>query len=51
MGRCTEKLKGIMRREGIRTFRKGGEKLERRVKERLGRRIKMREKRKGWYIR
>ena len=48
MGRYTEKLKGIMRREGIRTFRKGGEKLERRVKEGLGRRIK---KRKGWYIR
>ena len=32
MGRYTEKLKGIMRREGIRTFRKGGEKLERKVK-------------------
>ena len=33
MGRYTEKLKGIMRRDGIRTFRKGGEKLERKVKE------------------
>ena len=38
MGRYIEKLKGVMRREGIRTFRKGGEKLERRVKEGLGRR-------------
>ena len=35
MGRYTEKLKVIMRREGIRTFRKGGEKLERKVKDRL----------------
>ena len=35
MGRYTEKLKGIMRREGM-TFRKGGEKLERKVKEGLG---------------
>ena len=51
MGRYTEKLKGIMRREGIRTFRKGGDKLERRGKEGLGMRIKKRKRRKGWYIR
>ena len=53
MGRYTEKSKGIMRREGIRTFRRGREKLERRVKEGLegGRRIKKRKMRKGWYIR
>jgi hypothetical protein len=34
-GRYMEKLKGIMRREGIRMYRKGGEKLERKMKERL----------------
>ena len=33
IGRYTEKLKGLMRREGIETYRKGGEKLEMKVKE------------------
>jgi len=33
IGRYKEKLKGLIRREGIKTYRKGGEKLERKVKE------------------
>ena len=35
MGKYTERLKDIMRREGIRTFRKGGKKLEYIVKENM----------------
>ena len=35
MVRYTERLKAIMRREGIRTFRKGGKKLEQQVKEKM----------------
>jgi hypothetical protein len=27
-----EKLKGLMRREGVKSYRKGGDKLERKVK-------------------
>ena len=38
MGKYTERLKDIMRREGIRTFRKGGKKLEYKVKENMKRR-------------
>ena len=36
MGRYTEWLKAIMKREGVRKFRKGGRKLEHKVKERMG---------------
>jgi hypothetical protein len=36
MGRYTARLKSIMRREGVGTFRKGGRKLEHKVKERIG---------------
>ena len=35
MGKYTERLKDIMRREGIRTFRQGGKKLEYKVKENI----------------
>jgi hypothetical protein len=34
MGTHTERLKAIMRKEGIRTYRKGGGRLEQKVKER-----------------
>ena len=34
MGTHTERLKAIMRKKGIRTYRKGGGKLEQKVKER-----------------
>ena len=32
MGRYTERFKAIIRREGVRTFRNGGRKLEHKVK-------------------
>ena len=36
MGKYTERLKYILRSEGIRTFRKGGNKFEYEVKEKMG---------------
>ena len=51
IGKYTERLKAIIRKEGVRTFRKGGKKLEQKAKERIGKKKedKIIRKKKEWY--
>ena len=46
IGRYTENLKGLMRREGIKSYRKGGDKLEKEAKESTNNKKKAKEQSK-----